>query len=80
MIKEFLLHPPFRENDRFCEIPHQLERETSVSEDAGLQRGVNHEIPRRLERGTSASEDARPRREMDCEIPHRLERGTKHYL
>ena len=37
-----------------CEIPHRLEREMSVSEDAG-PKGVDCEIPHRLERGTKHS-------------------------
>ena len=33
-----------------CEIPHQLERGTSVNEDAKPQREVDCEIPHRLKR------------------------------
>ena len=45
-----------------CEIPHRLERGTSVSEDVGPRRGVDCEIPHRLERGTSANEDVSSQR------------------
>ena len=36
-----------------CEIPHRLERGTSVSENAGPGKGVDCEIPHRLETGTN---------------------------
>ncbi|KAG7031046.1 hypothetical protein SDJN02_05085, partial [Cucurbita argyrosperma subsp. argyrosperma] len=41
-----------------CEIPHRLERGTSVSKDAISRRRMYCEIPHRLERETSASEYA----------------------
>ena len=41
-----------------CEIPHQLERETSANKDAMSRRRMYCEIPHRLERETSASEYA----------------------
>ena len=43
-----------------CEIPHQLERGSTDSEDAGPEREVDCEVPHRLEKGTSASEDVGP--------------------
>ena len=44
-----------------CEIPHRLERRTSVSDDVRLRRWMNCEIPHRLKKGTSASKNAESR-------------------
>ena len=58
------------------EIPHWLERGTSVSEDIRPRKEVDCKIPHWLERATSARDDIWPQKEVDYEIPHWLKRET----